>query len=38
MMPPEVGTGTFWSGMVDYVTGTSTLDEALQEIDDSWPQ
>jgi alpha-glucoside transport system substrate-binding protein len=37
LMPPEVGAGTFWSDMVDYVTGTLTLDEALQEIDASWP-
>ncbi len=38
LMPAEVGTGTFWTAMVDYVGGTITLDEALQEIDDSWPR
>ena len=38
LMPPEVGAGTFWSAMVDYVTGAVDLDGALQEIDDSWPQ
>ncbi len=38
LMPPEVGAGTFWSSMVDYVTGAVDLDTALQEIDDSWPQ
>ncbi len=38
LMPPEVGAGTFWSGMVDYISGALTLDEALQEIDDSWPR
>jgi alpha-glucoside transport system substrate-binding protein len=38
LMPPEVGAGTFWSAMVDYITGALTLEEALQEIDDSWPQ
>ena len=38
LMPPEVGTGTFWSAMVEYVSGTVDLDTALQEIDDSWPQ
>jgi alpha-glucoside transport system substrate-binding protein len=37
LMPPEVGAGTFWSGMVDYVSGVLTLEEVLQEIDDSWP-
>ncbi len=38
LMPPEVGTGTFWSAMTDYAAGSISLDEALQEIDDSWPQ
>jgi alpha-glucoside transport system substrate-binding protein len=37
LMPPEVGTGSFWSAMVDYVSGSIDLDTALQEIDDSWP-
>jgi alpha-glucoside transport system substrate-binding protein len=38
LMPAEVGTGTFWTAMVDYIGGQLTLDEALQEIDDSWPR
>jgi len=38
MMPAVVGAGSFWSAMVDYVAGIQTLDEALQTIDDSWPQ
>ncbi len=38
LMPPEVGAGTFWSSMVDYITGSVDLDTALQEIDDSWPR
>jgi alpha-glucoside transport system substrate-binding protein len=38
LMPGEVGAGTFWSAMVDYVTGTVDLDEALAEIDASWPE
>jgi alpha-glucoside transport system substrate-binding protein len=38
LMPGEVGAGTFWSSMVDYVTGAVDLDTALQEIDDSWPR
>ncbi len=37
IMPAEVGAGTFWSGMVDFVSGALTMEEALQEIDDSWP-
>ena len=38
MMPAQVGAGSFWSAMVDYVSGVLTLDEALQAIDDSWPE
>jgi alpha-glucoside transport system substrate-binding protein len=38
LMPPEVGTGTFWSTMIDYISGSVDLDTAMQEIDDSWPQ
>ncbi len=38
LMPGEVGAGTFWTGMVDYVSGTADLDTVLQEIDDSWPR
>jgi alpha-glucoside transport system substrate-binding protein len=37
-MPSEVGAGTFWTGMVDYVSGAASLDEVLQEIDASWPE
>jgi len=37
LMPAEVGTGTFWSGMVDYVSGED-LDAVLQDIEDSWPE
>ena len=36
MMPGAVGTGTFWSGMVDYVGGMN-VDPVLQSIEDSWP-
>ena len=36
MMPGAVGTGTFWSGMVDYVGGMD-VDRVLQSIEDSWP-
>ena len=37
LMPGEVGAGSFWKGMTDYVTGAADLDTVLQEIDDSWP-
>jgi alpha-glucoside transport system substrate-binding protein len=37
LMPAEVGSGSFWSGMVDYVSGTADLDTVLAEIDASWP-
>ncbi|WP_017712192.1 ABC transporter substrate-binding protein [Prochlorothrix hollandica] len=37
LMPSEVGTGTFWSGMVDYVSG-SDRDRVLADIEASWPQ
>ncbi len=38
LMPGEVGGGTFWKYMTDYVSGTITRQEALQQIDASWPQ
>ena len=37
MMPSEVGAGSFWKGMTDYVSGTIDLDTAVQEIDAAWP-
>ncbi len=36
LMPAEVGTGTFWKGMVDYVNGDD-LDKVLDTIEASWP-
>jgi len=38
LMPGEVGAGTFWKYMTDYVSGTITREEALQQIDASWPE
>lgn len=32
LMPAEVGTGTFWTGMTNWVSGQISLDEALEEI------
>ena len=36
LMPGEVGAGSFWTGVVDYVGGED-LDSVLQTIDESWP-
>jgi len=38
MMPGAVGAGTFWKYMTDYVSGSITRQEALQQIDASWPK
>jgi alpha-glucoside transport system substrate-binding protein len=38
LMPGEVGGGSFWTGMTDYVSGVSDLDTVLTQIDESWPQ
>jgi alpha-glucoside transport system substrate-binding protein len=38
LMPKEVGQGSFWTGMIDYVKGgASTLDGVLADIESSWP-
>jgi alpha-glucoside transport system substrate-binding protein len=38
LMPAEVGQGTFWSGMVDWVAANGDDTEAIfQDIEDSWP-
>ncbi|AIQ49882.1 ABC transporter substrate-binding protein [Paenibacillus sp. FSL R7-0273] len=36
LMPGKVGAGTFWKGMTDYVSGTATLDQALEQIQSGW--
>jgi alpha-glucoside transport system substrate-binding protein len=38
LMPGEVGAGSFWTGMTDYVSGAADLETVLSEIDASWPQ
>jgi len=38
LMPGQVGSGSFWTGMVDYVSGAADLDTVLAEIDASWPR
>jgi alpha-glucoside transport system substrate-binding protein len=38
LMPAEVGSGSFWTGMIEYVRGgRGSLDKVLKEIEDSWP-
>ena len=36
LMPPTVGTGTFWSGIIDYVAG-EPLDSVLDDIQAGYP-
>ncbi len=36
LMPGAVGTGTFWTAMVDWVSGED-LEAVLQNVDDNWP-
>ena len=38
LMPAEVGAGSFWKAMTDWISGSTDLDTALAEIDASWPQ
>ena len=38
LMPADVGAGTFWSGMIDWVAANGENTEAVfQNIEDSWP-
>jgi alpha-glucoside transport system substrate-binding protein len=37
LMPAAVGAGTFWTEGTSAVNGDSTVDEATQAIEDSWP-
>jgi alpha-glucoside transport system substrate-binding protein len=36
LMPGAVGSGTFWKGMTDYVSGSVNLDQALEEAQAGW--
>ncbi len=38
LMPGEVGAGSFWTEMTGWVSGSVDLEEALQNIDASWPE
>jgi len=38
LMPAEVGSGSFWTGMVEYVkSGPDSAEEVLGNIEESWP-
>jgi alpha-glucoside transport system substrate-binding protein len=36
LMPAEVGAGSFWKGMTDYVSGSADIDQALKTVQDGW--
>ena len=36
-MPGAVGAGSFWKGMTAWISGQKNLDEALKDIEESWP-
>jgi alpha-glucoside transport system substrate-binding protein len=39
LMPAAVGSGSFWTGMIDYMKGgPSSLNKVLQDIENSWPK
>lgn len=38
LMPKEVGSDSFWKGMVDFQSGDKTAQEAADAIEASWPQ
>jgi alpha-glucoside transport system substrate-binding protein len=38
LMPAEVGAGSFWKSMTDFVSGSTDLETALAEVDASWPE
>jgi alpha-glucoside transport system substrate-binding protein len=39
LMPAEVGSGSFWTGMLEYIkNGPDSLDKVLDDIEASWPK
>jgi len=36
LMPAEVGSGSFWKGITDYVSGSADLDQALTTMQNGW--
>jgi alpha-glucoside transport system substrate-binding protein len=38
-MPTEVGAGSFWTGMMDFMSrGPDSATQVLDDIEASWPQ
>ena len=37
LMPGAVGSGSFWQEMTNWVSGSETLQQALTNIQNSWP-
>lgn len=37
LMPPEVGTGVLWTELLDYADGSKTAQQALVDVNRSWP-
>jgi alpha-glucoside transport system substrate-binding protein len=37
LMPGEVGSGTFWTAMTNWITGASSAD-VLTQVESTWPQ
>jgi alpha-glucoside transport system substrate-binding protein len=38
VMPKSVGSGSFWTGMVDWLDGSRTSKQATTDIEESWPK
>jgi alpha-glucoside transport system substrate-binding protein len=38
LMPGAVGAGSFWKGMVAWISGQKNIDTVLKDIDSSWPK
>ena len=38
LMPTEVGSGSFWTGMVNYVSGAESAEQCLKTIEETWPR
>ncbi len=38
LMPKEIGSGTFWTVMVEWLQGDLTSEEAATKIENDWPQ
>jgi alpha-glucoside transport system substrate-binding protein len=36
LMPAEVGSGSFWKGITDYVSGSANEDQALETMQAGW--